>query len=57
MPMKSKKSGTNIAEFHHGDRYKKDVQKYGKAHADKIAQAAGFSAARKASEKSHKRGK
>lgn len=56
MPMKSKDPGTNIGEFHHGNRYKKAVKKYGKAHANKIAQAAGFEAARRASERGHKKG-
>lgn len=54
MPMKSKKAGSNIREFHHGGRYKKAVKKYGKAHAEKIAQAAGFAAARRASEKGYR---
>lgn len=53
MPMKSKDVGKNVSEFHTGDRYKKAVKKYGKAHADKIAVAAGFSAARRASQKAH----
>jgi len=56
MPMKSKDPGKNIGEFHHGERYKKAVKKYGKAHAEKIAQAAGFSAARKASAEGHRKG-
>ena len=57
MPMKSKKSGTNISEFHSGSRYKAAVKKYGKAHADKIAVAAGMSAARKANAKlGHRKG-
>jgi hypothetical protein len=54
--MKSKKASENIREFHHGERYKKAVKKYGKAHAEKIAQAAGFSAARRASAKGHSKG-
>ena len=47
MPMKSKKAGTNISEFHQGSRYREMMKKYGKKHADKIAVAAGMSAARK----------
>jgi hypothetical protein len=49
MPMKSKKAGKNIAEFHHGSSYAHTKKKFGKARADKQAVAAGFSAARKAS--------
>jgi len=48
MPLKSKKPGTNIAEFHHGSRYREMMKKYGKKHADRIAVAAGMSASRKA---------
>lgn len=57
MPMKSKKAGTNISEFHHGERYKKMEKKFGKAKADKIAVAAGMEAARRASSRDHKRGR
>lgn len=56
MPMKSKKAGTNISEFHHGKTYAKTKAKSGKAAADKQAVAAGMSAARKASAKGHKHG-
>ena len=47
MPMTSKKAGKNISEFHSGSRYREMMKKYGKKHADKIAVAAGISAARK----------
>jgi hypothetical protein len=47
MPMTSKSSSKNIAEFHTGSRYREAMKKYGKKHADKIAIAAGMSAARK----------
>ena len=45
MPMTSTDPGTNIAEFHHGPSYRRNRRKFGKAKAEKIAQAAGFSAA------------
>lgn len=48
MPMKSKQAGKNISEFHTGSRYREAMKKYGKKHADRIAVAAGMSAARKA---------
>jgi hypothetical protein len=51
MPMKSRKAGKNISEFHTGSRYRDAVKKYGKKHADKIAIAAGMSAAAKARKK------
>lgn len=51
MPMKSKKAGNNISEFHTGSRYRDAMKKYGKKHADKIAVAAGMSAADKARKK------
>lgn len=57
MPMKSKKAGTNISEFHKGGTYARTKKKYGKETADKQAVAAGMSAARKASERDHKRGR
>lgn len=55
MPMTSKKAGENIAEFHHGARYKKLVRKQGKAKADKVAVAAGLEAARKAKGRDEKK--
>ncbi len=51
MPMKSKSAGKNIREFHHGSMYQKMVRKFGKAHANRVAVAAGMSAARKAKRK------
>lgn len=51
MPMKSKNAGKNIQEFHHGSRYEKAKAKFGKKKADKMAVAAGMSAARKAKRK------
>jgi hypothetical protein len=56
MPMKSKKGGTNISEFHHGGTYARTKNKFGKARADKQAIAAGMNAARKASAKGHRKG-
>jgi aminoglycoside phosphotransferase family enzyme len=41
-----KVASKNIAEFHGGTTYQHDVMKFGKAKADKIAAAAGLSAAR-----------
>ena len=56
MPMKSKKAGQNLREFHGGKTYEATKKKFGKAKADKQAVAAGMSAARKASAKGHKHG-
>lgn len=58
MPMKSKDASSNIAEFKRkkGGRYDKAVNKFGKGKANKIAAAAGFSAARRASQKGHSQG-
>jgi hypothetical protein len=56
MPMKSKDAGKNISEFHHGARYQKMKKKFGAEKANKVAQAAGFNAARKASAQGHKKG-
>ena len=47
MPMKSKSASKNISEYHQGSSYRKMMAKYGKKHADRIAVAAGMSAARK----------
>lgn len=51
MPMKPGKGqktiSENIREFHHGDRFKKAVRKFGKKKANKIAEAAAFSNARR----------
>ena len=47
MPMRSKDAGKNVKEFHQGSRYRSMMAKYGKKHADRIAVAAGMSAARK----------
>lgn len=45
MPL-GKNVSENISELHHGPRYKKNVKKFGKAKANKIAIAAAFSGAR-----------
>ena len=45
MPLGSNASD-NIAELHHGPRYKHNLKKFGKKKADKIAVAAGLSASR-----------
>lgn len=56
MPMGSRDPSSNIAEFKRkkGGRYDKMVHKFGKAKANKVAAAAGFSAARRASSKGYK---
>ena len=46
MPLGSNVS-ENISELHHGPRYKKNVRKFGKAKANKIAIAAAFSGSRR----------
>ena len=51
MPMRSKKAGKNIREFHKGARYRKMKRKFGKKKANIIAVAAGIAAARKARRK------
>lgn len=56
MPLKSKKAGENIREFHTGQTYAHTKKKFGKARADKQAVAAGMNAARKASAKGHAKG-
>lgn len=45
MPLGSN-AGDNIRELHHGPSFKRNLRKFGKAKADKIAVAAGLSAAR-----------
>lgn len=55
--MTSKNVGKNIAEYEHGPTFKKMVAKYGKQHAQKIAIAAAYSAARNAGGKFHDGGK
>jgi hypothetical protein len=46
MPLGSDASA-NISELHHGPRYRANMRKFGKAKADRIAVAAGLSAARR----------
>lgn len=41
----------NISELHRGPRYRKNVKKFGKAKANKIAIAAAFSGSRRAKRK------
>lgn len=50
MPLGSDASA-NISELHHGPRYKQNVRKFGKSRANRIAVAAGLSAARKSKRK------
>lgn len=45
MPLGSNVS-ENISELHHGPQYKRNVKKFGKAKANKIAIAAAYSGAR-----------
>lgn len=52
MPLGSSVS-QNIRELHHGPRYKKNVRKFGKAKANKIAIAAAYSGARRKKSKRH----
>lgn len=49
MPLRKGKKNIskNISELHRGPRYKKNVRKFGKARAHKIAVAAAMSASRK----------
>ena len=54
MPMESKDAGRNIGEFKTGGTYKRDVRKFGRNKANRIAAAAGFSAARKNKRKSRR---
>lgn len=46
MPLGSDAS-ENISELHRGPMYRRNLRKFGKAKADRIAVAAGLSAARK----------
>ena len=49
MPLKpgAKNVSANIKELHKGPRYKKNVKKFGKKKANKIAVAAAMSASRR----------
>lgn len=55
MPLGSNVS-ENISELHRGPRYKKNMRKFGKAKANKIAIAAAFSGARASKSKSRRKG-
>jgi len=54
MPLGSNVS-ENISELHRGPRYKKNVRKFGKAKANKIAIAAAYSGARRSGGKRKKK--
>ena len=53
MPL-GKDVSANISELHKGPRYKRNLRKFGKSNANKIAIAAAFSGARRAKGKSRK---
>ena len=55
MPLGSDVS-KNISELHRGPQYKKNMRKFGKAKANKIAIAAAFSGARRSGHKRKRMG-